>query len=114
RQTRDVMALLRSQAERGRTLMLSIRQLVDAARVCDRLILLSHGRVVGEGTIDELRAQANLSDGGPPEAGLEAIFIWLTLGGAATFLQKNAAIGSLARLFIFLSVSSSPSTNRSY
>ena len=78
RQTRDVMALLRSQAEHGRTLMLSIHQLVDAARVCDRLILLSDGRVVGEGTIDELRAQANLSDGGPPEAGLEEIFLALT------------------------------------
>jgi len=78
RQTRDVMALLRSQAELGRTLMLSIHQLVDAARVCDRLILLSDGRVVGEGTIDELRAQANLSDGGPPEAGLEEIFLALT------------------------------------
>jgi ABC-2 type transport system ATP-binding protein len=70
RQARDVMALLRSQAERGRTLMLSIHQLVDAARVCDRLILLSDGRVVGEGTIDELRAQANLSDGSPSKAGL--------------------------------------------
>jgi ABC-type multidrug transport system ATPase subunit len=70
RQTRDVMALLRKQAERGRTLMLSIHQLIDAARVSDRLILLSDGRVAGEGTIDELRAQANLSDGGPPEAGL--------------------------------------------
>ena len=78
RQTRDVMALLRNQAERGRTLMLSIHQLVDAARVCDRLILLSDGRVVGEGTIDELRAQANLSDGGAPEAGLEEIFLALT------------------------------------
>jgi ABC-type multidrug transport system ATPase subunit len=73
RQTRDVMALLRSQAERGRTLMLSIHQLVDAARVCDRLILLSDGRVVGEGTIDELRAHANLRDGG-----LEEIFLALT------------------------------------
>src|SRR5262249_9315582 len=40
RQTRDVMALLRNQTGRGRTLMLSIHQLVDAARVCDRLILL--------------------------------------------------------------------------
>src|SRR5215468_6327559 len=78
RQTRDVMALLRSQAERGRTLMLSIHQLVDAARVCDRLILLSDGRVVGDGTIDELRAQANLSDGGLPEARLEEIFLALT------------------------------------
>jgi ABC-2 type transport system ATP-binding protein len=78
RQTRDVMALLRNQAGRGRTLMLSVHQLVDAARVCDRLILLSDGRVVGEGTIDELRAQANLSDGGAPEAGLEEIFLALT------------------------------------
>ena len=78
RQTRDVMALLRTQAERGRALMLSIHQLVDAARVCDRLILLSDGRVVGEGTIDELRAQANLSEGGSPEAGLEEIFLALT------------------------------------
>jgi ABC-2 type transport system ATP-binding protein len=78
RQARDVMALLRSQAERGRTLMLSIHQLVDAARVCDRLILISDGRVVGEGTIDELRAQANLSDGRLPEAGLEEIFLALT------------------------------------
>jgi ABC-2 type transport system ATP-binding protein len=78
RQTRDVMALFRRQVERGRTLMLSIHQLVDAARVCDRLILLSDGRVVGEGTIDELRAQANLSDGRLPEAGLEDIFLALT------------------------------------
>jgi ABC-2 type transport system ATP-binding protein len=78
RQTRDVMALLRNQTGRGRTLMLSIHQLVDAARVCDRLILLSDGRVVGEGTVDELRAQANLSGGGPPEAGLEEIFLALT------------------------------------
>jgi ABC-2 type transport system ATP-binding protein len=73
RQTRDVTALLRTQAERGRTLMLSIHQLVDAARVCDRFILLSDGRVAGEGTIDELRAQASLSG-----AGLEEIFLALT------------------------------------
>ncbi|HKQ73748.1 MAG TPA: ABC transporter ATP-binding protein [Blastocatellia bacterium] len=83
RQTRDVMALLRMQPTRGRTLMLSVHQLVDAARVCDRLILLSDGRVVGEGTIDELRAQANLREGGRlearlPEASLEEIFLALT------------------------------------
>ena len=78
RQTRDVMALLRRQAAGGRTLMLSIHQLVDAARVCDRLILLNDGGVAGEGTIDELRAQANLNDGRLPEAGLEEIFLALT------------------------------------
>lgn len=73
RQTRDVMSLLKSHAAAGRTLMLSIHQLVDAGRVCDRLVMLSAGRVVGEGSIDELRAQANLSDGG-----VEGIFLALT------------------------------------
>jgi ABC-2 type transport system ATP-binding protein len=73
RQARDVMALLRRQAQRGRTLMLSIHQLTDAARVCDRLVLLSEGKVVGEGTIDELHRQAKLGDGG-----LEEIFLALT------------------------------------
>ena len=73
RQTRDVMALLRSYPAQGRTLFLSIHQLADAARVCDRLVLLSDGRVAGEGTVDELRAQAGLAEGG-----LEEIFLGLT------------------------------------
>jgi ABC-type multidrug transport system ATPase subunit len=73
RQTRDVMSLLRTQAASGRTLMLSIHQLVDAGRVCDRLVLLAAGAVVGEGSIDELRAQTNLAEGG-----VEDIFLALT------------------------------------
>jgi ABC-2 type transport system ATP-binding protein len=73
RQARDVMRLLRAHVAGGRTLLLSIHQLVDAARVCDRLVLLSDGRVVGEGHLDELRAQANLTEGG-----LEEIFLALT------------------------------------
>lgn len=73
RQTHDVMAQLRRHAERGRTLMLSIHQLNDAARVCDRLVLLSEGRAVGEGAIDDLRTHAKLSEGG-----LEEIFLALT------------------------------------
>ena len=40
----------------GRTLFLSIHQITDAARVCDRFVLLSGGRVRGEGTLDELSA----------------------------------------------------------
>jgi len=73
RQTREVMSLLKEHAASGRTLMLSIHQLADAGRVCDRLVLLSAGRVVGEGTIEELRAQARLSTGG-----VEEIFLALT------------------------------------
>jgi len=73
RQTRDAMTLLKAHAAIGRTLMLSIHQLIDAERVCDRLVLLSAGRVVGEGSMAELRAKTNL-----PEAAVEEIFLALT------------------------------------
>jgi ABC-2 type transport system ATP-binding protein len=72
RQTRDVMAVLRA-AVSHRTLFLSIHQLNDAARVCDRMVLLSRGRKAGEGTLDDLRAASQLSTGG-----LEEIFLALT------------------------------------
>jgi len=75
RQTRDVMALLRAAPARGRTLFVSIHQLMDAGRMCDRLVLLSRGRVAGIGTLDELRAQAGLLQA---DAGLEEIFLALT------------------------------------
>lgn len=75
RQTRDVMAVLRAHAATGRTLFLSIHQLGDAARVCDRLVLLSGGHIVGEGTVPDLRAKANLHD---EESGLEEVFLALT------------------------------------
>jgi len=72
RQTRDAMTVLRARAGH-RTLFLSIHQLGDAARVCDRFVLLSAGRVAGEGTLGELRARAGLSAGG-----LEEVFLALT------------------------------------
>jgi ABC-2 type transport system ATP-binding protein len=67
------MELLRNHVARGRTLMLSIHQLIDAGRVCDRLVLLSDGKVVGEGSLPELRSLAKL-----PEGGVEEIFLALT------------------------------------
>ena len=73
RQTREVNPLLRRVAGAGRSLLLSIHQLHDAARVCDRLVLLSDGRVVGEGTLDELRARARR-----PGADVEEVFLALT------------------------------------
>ena len=43
RQSREVAQTLRSYASSGRTMFLSIHQIKDAARVCDRFILLSGG-----------------------------------------------------------------------
>ncbi len=73
RQTREIVGVLRNRAARGRTFILAIHQLVDAERICDRLILLAGGRVRVAGTLDELRAQASL-----PGGSLEDIFIALT------------------------------------
>ena len=70
RQTREVGAALRDHAATGRTLFLSIHQISDAARVCDRFVLLSGGRVRGVGTIEELA-----TDGHP---NLEDVFLALT------------------------------------
>lgn len=73
RQTREVMTLLREHVASGRTLMVSIHQLIDAGRICSRLVLLSAGKVVGAGSLSELRTQTNLPDGG-----VEEIFLALT------------------------------------
>ena len=73
RQARDITAALRAHAARGRTLFLSIHQISDAARFCDRFVLLSSGRVCGEGTIEELAARASA-----PSENLEEVFLALT------------------------------------
>ena len=74
RQTREVMSLLRQEAAVGRALVLSIHQLADAQRVCDRLVLLSDGRVMGVGTLAELASAAGL----PIGSDLEEVFLALT------------------------------------
>jgi ABC-2 type transport system ATP-binding protein len=74
RQIREAAALFREVASRGRTLFLSIHQIPDAARVCDRFLLLSDGRVRGEGTLPDLRQHAGCSD----ESSLEDVFLALT------------------------------------
>jgi ABC-2 type transport system ATP-binding protein len=73
KQTREVMGLLQRAVRGGRTLLLSIHQLTDAERVCDRFVLLSGGTMRGEGTLEELRARAGVGN-----KGLEEVFLALT------------------------------------
>jgi ABC-2 type transport system ATP-binding protein len=78
RQARDIASALRTHAGRGRTLFLSIHQIADAARFCDRFILLSSGRVCGEGTVEELAAVATARRNARPYQDLEEVFLALT------------------------------------
>lgn len=72
RQTLHVMDLLREVAV-DRALILSIHQLKDAERICERLLLLDAGRRLGFGTLAELAYQA-----GAAHADLEEVFLGLT------------------------------------
>jgi ABC-type multidrug transport system ATPase subunit len=76
RQTREVAHALRSWVSSGRTLCLSMHQIGDAARVCDRFVLLSNGSVRGEGTHDELRQRVAMPTSAPLD--LEDVFVALT------------------------------------
>jgi ABC-2 type transport system ATP-binding protein len=79
RQTRDIARALRSYAGAGkRTMLLSIHQIADAARVCDRFVLLSGGTVRGEGTLTELSSKAASRDQQAATGNLEEVFLALT------------------------------------
>ncbi len=78
RQARDIASALRTHAGQGRTLFLSIHQIADAARFCDRFVLLSSGRVCGEGTVPELAALAAARGAAEPAQDLEEVFLALT------------------------------------
>jgi ABC-2 type transport system ATP-binding protein len=77
RQTRDLAVTLRAHATEGRTLFLSVHQIGDAARLCDRFVLLSAGVVRAEGTLAELAALLPPSSAGDGPA-LEEIVLALT------------------------------------
>jgi len=73
RQTREAASLLREMVGPDRALFLSIHQIADAELVCDRFLLLSDGRVRGQGTVAELSQQS----AAPPGSSLEEVFLAL-------------------------------------
>ncbi len=73
RQSLAVMNLLRDH-KKNRAMILSIHQLSEAEKICDRFLLLDHGQLLAIGTLDELRSKTNL----PISATLEEIFLAIT------------------------------------
>jgi ABC-type multidrug transport system ATPase subunit len=58
--TVDMRALIRGIAKEGRTVLLSSHLLSEVEQICNRVGVIVKGRLVAEGTIDELRGQAGL------------------------------------------------------
>jgi ABC-2 type transport system ATP-binding protein len=56
---RDVRALIRRLNEEGLTIFLSSHLLAEIEHLCDRVAVISHGRLLAEGTIAEVTGKAN-------------------------------------------------------
>ena len=82
-QVRDLRRLL-GEIGRERAVLLSSHALAELEAVADRLVVLSAGRVVGDGRPDELRARFGLAAG----ASLEDVFV------AATADSRPSGSGS--------------------
>jgi ABC-2 type transport system ATP-binding protein len=72
---RLIKDILRQLADRGSAVFLSTHILEIAERMCDRIGIINHGRLIAVGTMEELRRM------GSGETSLEDIFLSLT-GGA--------------------------------
>jgi ABC-2 type transport system ATP-binding protein len=85
---RLIKDILRQIADRGAAVMLSTHILEIAERMCDRIAIINHGRLVAIGTLEELRG---LNQGAVSGASLEDIFLELTGG------SEDAAIADVMK-----------------
>jgi ABC-2 type transport system ATP-binding protein len=52
----EFRAMIREFVDEGRTVFLSSHLLAEVERICDRVAIVDNGRLIAEGTLDELRA----------------------------------------------------------
>jgi ABC-2 type transport system ATP-binding protein len=71
--SRKIRDVLRHRTEAGTTIFFSSHVLEVVEKLCTRVAIIAKGRLVGEGTMDELRAQTH-------DASLEDIFVHLVAG----------------------------------
>ncbi len=79
---RRVVEAIRRRAASGRTVLLTTQLLDEAESLCDRMVLLDHGRSIAEGKLRELRA-------------LSRKLFRITLSFAQTTAEASAALNEL-------------------
>ncbi len=70
---RLVKRIFRSLCQKGVTIFMSTHSLEVAQEMCDVIGIIQEGKLIAQGTMEELRRQANTE-----ESGLESIFLSLT------------------------------------
>ncbi len=89
RSARLLKDTLRSLAATGRAVLLCTHILEIAQAICDRVAILDRGRVIAQGSLDELRATAHAGSG----ESLEDIFLRLTGGEEEQALARALVLG---------------------
>jgi ABC-type multidrug transport system ATPase subunit len=56
----EMRTFIRNLGQNGRTVLLSSHLMSEVEQICDRVGVIHAGRLVGEGTLDELRGRASL------------------------------------------------------
>ncbi len=69
--TRAVREVIRRLSKEGRCVVFSSHVMQEVSALCDRIVVIAHGRVAADGTPDELRQQTG-------EKNLEDAFVALT------------------------------------
>ena len=80
---RSLWDLIARFRESGRTIVLTTHYMDEAEKLCDRIAIVDHGKVIAKGTVNELIDSVDLSHLPPPEprrmhATLEDVFVSLT------------------------------------
>jgi len=78
--TRSLRDVLRGLRAEGRCVLMSTHIMQEAAALCDRIVIVAHGRVVADGTPDALREQSQ-------QANLEEAFMKIIGASAAGGLR---------------------------
>lgn len=57
-----IVDFMRAEKERGKAVLYSTHYMEEAELLCDRILMLAHGRVIAEGTLQEIYAQTETTN----------------------------------------------------
>lgn len=81
---RSIWQILKNLREEGHTIMLTTHSMQEAEELCDRVAIMDRGRILAEGSPQELVSDFLASEPGKSRANLEDVFIALTNREAST------------------------------
>ena len=84
----EMRDLVRGLGQSERTVLLSSHQLAEVEQICDRVGVILRGRMVAEGTVEELRGQTGLTITAAPEQNAGEVLVRM-LGPESVHLEDG-------------------------